>query len=437
MCDTMVALGTATKDRNVIFAKNSDRQPNEPLLTIRIPRRRYPEGSKVKCTYITIDQAPETYEVLLMKPSWMWGAEMGCNEYGLNIGNEAVFTRVKQGPPSLLGMDMVRLALERCRNSEEALHFIIELLEKYGQGGNCGYEKKFVYHNSFLIADRSSAWVLETAGEFWAAEKVKDVRAISNRLSIGRDFDLAHPDLVKYAVDKGWCPSAEDFNFAECYSNKLFTTFARSKERQTACSLRLERDKGRITVETMLEILRSHHPQFDEGRRFQKNSVASVCMHGGGLVGDHTTGSYVASLGEVIDTYWITAASTPCIAVFKPYWLTDNEVVFSEEQEAEALAFWKLREELHRLVLHNRVDVDAYLRQAKDLEGEYLRRTTALDLGNADPNQLNELMRWAWQQEKELVEKTVAQSRSNAGKIKGNFYFRRYWQKQTEKLLGS
>lgn len=168
----------------------------------------------------------------------------------------------------------------------------------------------------------------------------------------------------------------------------------------------------------MLEILRSHHPQFDEGRRFQKNSVASVCMHGGGLVGDHTTGSYVASLGEVIDTYWITAASTPCIAVFKPYWLTDNEVVFSEEQEAEALAFWKLREELHRLVLHNRVDVDAYLRQAKDLEREYLRRTTALDLGNADPNQLNELMRWAWQQEKELVEKTVAQSRSNAGKIK-------------------
>ena len=71
------------------------------------------------------------------------------------------------------------------------------------------------------------------------------------------------------------------------------------------------------------------------------------------------------------------------------------------------------------------------------MEREYLRRTTALDLGNADPNQLNELMRWAWQQEKELVEKTVAQSRSNAGKIKGNFYFRRYWQKQTEKLLGS
>ena len=30
MCDTMVALSNSTKDGSVIFAKNSDRQPNEP-----------------------------------------------------------------------------------------------------------------------------------------------------------------------------------------------------------------------------------------------------------------------------------------------------------------------------------------------------------------------------------------------------------------------
>ena len=93
MCDTMVALGNSTKSGNVIFAKNSDRQPNEPLLMIRIPRKSHPPGAKVKCTYITIDQVSETFEVLLLKPSWMWGAEMGANEYGLNIGNEAVFTK--------------------------------------------------------------------------------------------------------------------------------------------------------------------------------------------------------------------------------------------------------------------------------------------------------------------------------------------------------
>lgn len=86
----MVALGNSTLNGKVIFAKNSDRQPNEPHIMIRIPRKAYPKGSKVKCTYIEIDQAPETFEVLLLKPSWIWGCEMGGNEFGLNIGNEAV-----------------------------------------------------------------------------------------------------------------------------------------------------------------------------------------------------------------------------------------------------------------------------------------------------------------------------------------------------------
>ncbi|MCJ7806469.1 MAG: C69 family dipeptidase, partial [Clostridia bacterium] len=258
MCDTMVALGNSTKDGSVVFAKNSDRNPNEPQLTIRVPRKQHTPGGKLKCTYIEIDQVEETYAVLLLKPSWMWGAEMGGNEFGLNIGNEAVFTREKQGSEALLGMDMLRLALERCRNSEEALDLLIVLLERYGQGGNCGYKKKFFYHNSFLIADPQAAWVLETAGEYWAAEKVKDVRSISNRLSIGSSFDRSHPDLIKHAVDKGWCKGEADFNFSRCYSDPLITRFSGSPQRSGRSSCVLAEEKGRITPQTMKKILRSH-----------------------------------------------------------------------------------------------------------------------------------------------------------------------------------
>src|SRR5690554_4971153 len=278
MCDTLVALGHTTKNGDVIFAKNSDRQPNEPHLLIRVPRTRYPKGTKLRCTYIEVAQARETYEVLLLKPSWMWGAEMGANEFGLNIGNEAVFTKVKQGPESLLGMDLLRLALERCKTSTEALHLITELLAKHGQGGNCGYEKEFVYHNSFLIADRDSAWVLETAGPYWAAERVKDVRAISNRLSIGKDFDAAHPDLIDYAMEKMWCKSRDDFHFADCYTNQLITRFSGSQSRQAACSLRLQHEKGQITVETMLEILRSHEAKHGDNLPLDRPALGSVCM---------------------------------------------------------------------------------------------------------------------------------------------------------------
>lgn len=434
MCDTMVALGNSTKDGKVIFAKNSDRQPNEPLLMMRMPRRTHDEGARVKCTYITIDQVRETYDVLLLKPSWMWGAEMGANEFGLNIGNEAVFTKIKQGPEALLGMDLVRLALERCKTSTEALHLIIELLKKHSQGGNCGFEKHFVYHNAFLIADRHSAWVLETAGPYWAAEKVKDVRAISNRLSIGKDFDLAHPELVSHAISQRWCKSEEDFDFARCYSNHLITKFSGSQNRHQACSTKLQADKGQITVETMMEILRSHDPKFGGERPLDRPSLGSVCMHGGGLVGDHTTGSYVASLSDELDTYWLTGSSTPCISIFKPYWMTTNELIRGEGREQDALAYWMLREEFHRLVLQNKVfRLEDHLRQGSELEKKTLREVASLGI-KADPSMLEAIMTKAWQEEHKLVHTTVMRSRPNAGEIKGNLRFKRYWKKQTEKL---
>ena len=162
---------------------------------------------------------------------------MGCNEFGLNIGNEAVFTKEPYAKDSLIGMDMLRIALERCKTGREALELLIELLERYGQGGNCGYEKPFTYHNSFLIADRSSAWVLETAGVYWAALQVKDIYSISNRLSIGREYDMAHPRLISHAIEKGWCRSNEDFDFSKCYSNKLITRLSGSQKDSHAASI--------------------------------------------------------------------------------------------------------------------------------------------------------------------------------------------------------
>jgi len=123
-----------------------------------------------------VDQVGKSNAVILSKPAWMWGAEMGANEHGVCIGNEAVFTKLleKEGlEEKLLGMDLVRLALERAKSADEAVTVITDLLEKYGQGGPCSdTQTDFTYHNSFLIADRKEAWVLETAGALWAAENI-------------------------------------------------------------------------------------------------------------------------------------------------------------------------------------------------------------------------------------------------------------------------
>jgi len=445
MCDTMVALSNATKDGSVIFAKNSDRQPNEPLLTIREPRKKYALGEKLKCTYIEIEQVEQTYEVLLQKPSWMWGAEMGSNEFGLNIGNEAVFTREKQGPPSLLGMDMLRLALERCRSSEEALDLIIDLLKRYGQGGNSGYEKKFFYHNSFLIADPRSAWVLETAGSYWAAEQVKDVRSISNRLSIGSTYDRAHPDLIKNAVAKGWCKSDVDFNFARCYTNPLITRFSGSFQRSSSANCVLNAEKGNITMQTMRKILRSHQAEV-EGQQFTRPSLSSVCMHAGFIFGDHTTGSYIARLVNseesrpedlpLAHTFLLTGSSTPCLALYKPFWMIEGENFSHGEDQAEgALLFWLKRERLHRAVLENKIpDLQAYLSSRNRIEAEIDRR-----LDSHSANQQQEIINDALQAEENLLEETMQSisSPDQPGRIRGNPFFKYYWKKQNAKLFKS
>lgn len=435
MCDTMVALSNATADGSVVFAKNSDRQPNEPLVVIREPRKRHPQGARVKCTYIEIDQVEETYAVLLLKPSWMWGAEMGGNEFGLNIGNEAVFTRERYAEERLLGMDMLRLALERCRTAGEALDLITALLEKYGQGGNCGYEKKFTYHNSFLIADRREAWLLETAGAYWAARRVRDVISISNRLTIGAEFDRSHPDLVRHAVDKKWCRGEADFHFARCYSDPLFTRFSGSRERMDAARGALEREKGRIGAATMRAILRSHAPGI-EGKQFRRHSLKSVCMHGGFIFGDHTTGSYVAVLNEKLDTYLITGGSTPCLALFKPYWPVEGERFSRPEAEtAAAVQRWRERETLHRYVLENRIpDLAAYLAERDALEAEFDALIAGLTPGAPDEGRLREIMNYALNAEEKLLARYTGPARQRPARLRGGVYFRSYWKKQNAAL---
>ena len=246
MCDTIVALRNSTADGSVLFAKNSDRDPNEAHEVILVERQNHTKGSSVKCTYIEIPQVEETYKVLLCKPFWIWGAEMGANEFGVTIGNEALFTRIPYGKtPGLIGMDFLRLALERSKTADEALNVITALLEEYGQSGNCGFAHPMYYHNSFLICDKTDAWVLETAGKEWAAEKVKDIRSISNGITIGKSWDKASKNLVSLAIEKGWCKNEDDFDFARCYSEPIYTRFSDAEEQASLhyqCLNQLKRD---------------------------------------------------------------------------------------------------------------------------------------------------------------------------------------------------
>ena len=405
MCDTLCI--PASEPNYTYFAKNSDRSPNEPHLILRVPAQKHIPGAQVKCTYITIPQAEYTREMILCKPSWIWGAEMGVNESGVAIGNEAVFTRskTKRAPASLIGMDLLRLALERADTAKASIEVMISLLETHGQGGNCGFDHNFYYDNSFLAADPNEAYILETSGKNYAVKKAAGPCAISNRLTLE--------------------------GFAERYTEPVFSHFSQAKQRR--CQV-LDHLTPASSAADLMSILRSHPPALED-REFTRAGVGSVCMHAGGAIGDHTTGSLVAILRkDKPATLWITGASTPCIAAFKPvFWSSASPPLFAEPEPA--LPYWLQRERLHRAVIAGQANVAELRARIAALESNWLAREQALMAADVpDITALQALSRDASIEEQALIDEFSTEAWQN---IKGSNPYMKYWKKKNAALQHS
>ena len=375
-CDTIVAVGKSTADGVTLFGKNSDREPNEAHHIVWVQPAVHPPGSRVKLTYIEIPQVEHTHGVLLAKPFWIWGAEMGVNDKGVAIGNEAVFTKAPYDKkPRLIGMDMLRLALERSASASGAVKVIIDLLEEFGQGGNCGYRHKLYYHNSFIIADPKEAFVLETAGRQWAMKKIKEVYSISNGLTIENDWDAASDDLVNYALDKGWCKSRRKFRFNECYSDFLYTKFSDCRKRRRRSLELLSAQKGHLTVHNFMKILRDHgdSPEFRPDKGI---TGATICMHAGfgPIRGSQTVGSMVSHLHLEHPVHFATGTAAPCTGIFKPLWIDappSNPGPAPQGAFDEKSLFWR-HELLHRRLLDNLSHLPSLESQRDLLEAAFI-----------------------------------------------------------------
>ena len=317
MCDT----GVVVLDDRVLFAKNSDRDPNEAQRLEWVPHATYPSGSEVRCTWRSIPQAQETYAMLLSRPYWMWGAEMGTNSHGVTIGNEAVFTNQPHQEDGLLGMDLLRLALERSKTAQEAVQTIATLVESYGQGGRCGYDHaRFQYHNAFLIADRTQAWVLETADRSHATERVQGARAISNGLTIA--------------------------SFAKAHRDPLRSWFVQCDHRRSLMESGLKQAR---TPQDVASVLRTHEKGPQPTYRVHHGAMGGVCMHSGGLIGNsHTVNAWISELSTDHEGHYSTATSTPCLSGFKPISLSSPLSLGQPTGVYDDQSAWWQFEALHR-----------------------------------------------------------------------------------------
>jgi secernin len=274
------------------FAKNSDRHPDEPQVVEWHARRR--GGRDLHTQYLSIEDA-DAFAFCGSRPTWLWGCEHGVNEHGVAIGNEKIWTttRPRDLPPALLGMDLVRLVLERARSADEALDICTSLLERHGQGGSGEPHADEPYFSSFLVADASAGWVIETSNRTWVARPVDAGTSISNRVSMATDWTRASQDITAGLDFDRYRLAAMPTSVAD---HRLATT--------RACVSAHEIDARHIA-----RTLRDH----SDG-----DSGFSVCMHRSD-VHAQTTASMIVDLraDDAPLRAWVCLGN-PCVGVYLP-----------------------------------------------------------------------------------------------------------------------
>ena len=322
-CDTMVALGKAVRHHQTLFAKNSDRPADECQPLVQYPRASHPRGAETHCRFVSLPEAETTFRHVGSRPYWCWGYEHGFNEYQVVIGNEALGSRWPSSrEPKLIGMEILRLGLERARTAAEAVDIMTGLISRYGQGKFDNDADVRTYDNGYIVADPHAAYVVETAGHQWVVKQVEDTVGISNVYSVETDWERLSPEAEQRAIEQGWWEGGERFNFADAHTESSRAEGSGAKRRIRSCTV-LKQREGALDVRTMMALLSDHSDGQTPGEPFQTaiNPGAGICVHSSETgTGGNTAASLVADLcadGSRLPVYWCNFYS-PCLGLFLP-----------------------------------------------------------------------------------------------------------------------
>ena len=377
MCDSFVALGNSTSDGSVLLAKSADTEVNEAEHVVRIPRRQYLDGALVRTTHLNIPQSAQTHEIILGKSFWSWGGEIGCNEHGVAVGNEAAFSNQKEGKDGVCVLDLLRLVLERSRSAREGVEVVARHVEAYGDGGNCQMMGNFWFDSGLLVADKQEAYVGNAAGRHWAARRVTDVMAISNRYQLTDDWDLS-----SLQPSDGTKP-----DFRAMFADEKREREVAALERETMAQSILEARKGRITVKDMADILRCVGDE-DTYEVAADDRPTRVCMHAGPYESRfwHATGAMISDASERGVVVWMTGTSATDLSCFKPLFFDADMPDIGPAPQGtytEGSLWWK-HEHLHRRAMAAYHETKPRIRADFDrLEGQFFAEAPGMKAASA------------------------------------------------------
>lgn len=230
-CTTILVGNSATADGSVLHGHNEDMGFTAVGRFWSVAGSSHKEGEKVEVPYVSLDVPKETYRY------WASGNAfgtsglgiatesrpydsvlVGMNEFGLTMSCNWMYSKEENLPgKGVRRYAMRQLILERAKTAREAVDLVTALINEYGQADWGGL--------TYCLADPQEAWIVETTSKNWVARRVKDdeVLVVANRFTIGEEFDLASPNLVKMAEENGWFdPEAgTPFNFKVAYGDPV------------------------------------------------------------------------------------------------------------------------------------------------------------------------------------------------------------------------
>ena len=359
-CDTMIALGNSTATGQTIFAKNSDRPADECQPLVLRERQHHAAGAETQCQFMTIPQVRTTYRHVGSRPHWCWGYEHGFNEYQVTIGNEALHSKLPEATEAkLIGMELLRLGLERARSAAEAVDVMTDLISRYGQGKFANDAAVRTYDNGYIVADPNAAYVIETAGHDWVVKQVTTTIGISNVYSVEEDWQRISASAETTARQQGWAGAEQArLNFADTFTANSRAEGSGAMRRARSCAV-LDLYRGRIDTRTMMALLSDHADGLTPEEPWQTAVQPSmgICRHpepdgSGGC----SAASLVAELcadGSRLPIYWCSLYS-PCLSLFLPIFLEGSlptALTIGDAVPSEKSPWW-LFHRLNRTVLN-------------------------------------------------------------------------------------
>lgn len=343
-CFSIVVGKNASSDGSVLFAHNEDDGGRQLVNYYKVPRIKHQAAETITLsTGAVIPQVSETYSFLWSEMPGMHFSDSYMNEWGVVISSDACSSREEN--PQLtdggIGYWLRRLVAERAKTAKQGVKIAGKLISQFGYKSS---------GRTYVIADPYEGWMLSAVnGKHWVAQRVPDdmVAVIPNYYTIGR-LDLADtnnflgsPDLIDYAIERGWYDPDRDgeFHFARAYSSpgnlkhtgnihriwRGINLLAEQKYELDAEFPFAVAPKQKVTVQDLMAVLRDHYvgTELDKTEGYQLGSPYK--MNHSTICANSTQYGFVAQLRnwlpvEIGAVIWL-AQHRPDSQAFIPWYL--------------------------------------------------------------------------------------------------------------------